>query len=96
VRLSEKNGNANSIGHKFFQKVQPFCDHLVRKKIDARRVTSRPCEACDKTELNWVLRDTEYDRDRRGCGSGHDRTGRVGRHCNQGYAPADKIGHEDR
>ena len=49
------------------QEPQPLGVHLAEKIIDASCVAARLAQACDKPELYWVLPNSEYDGDCRGC-----------------------------
>jgi hypothetical protein len=81
--------NTSGLGYQLVQKTQPLCHYLPRKEIDAGRVASRPSEASDKTELDWVFIDSEHNWDRRGCGFDRDRDQRGGRRDDHRHATAD-------
>src|SRR5215467_11651852 len=69
--------------------------HLRGEKIDAGRVAAGPGEASDKAKLDWVLADTEDDRDRRGRSFGVKR-GLSAPCSDHGHTTADEISHERR
>ena len=48
------------------QESQPLGVHLPGQNSGAGRVTARPREAGDQSNLDRVYTDTEHDRDRRG------------------------------
>jgi hypothetical protein len=60
----DKHGNTHGLGRQLMQECQPLRLHLLDEKIDAGRVAARPREAGDKTKLDRVFADAEYDRDR--------------------------------
>jgi hypothetical protein len=73
------------------QKTKPLRHHLRVQKIDTGRVATRPREANDKTDLDWIFTDAEYDRNSRsyglGCDCGEWGSGRG----DDGYATTDKV-----
>src|SRR5262249_18991835 len=78
------------------QQPHPFAVHLAQKIIDARRVAAGTSKARHKTEFDWVLADTEDDRDGRGCSSGSERGGVISSCGDQRDLPADQVSHQCR
>jgi hypothetical protein len=77
------------------QQPQPLGHQLLDEKIDAGRVAAGPGKARDKTKLDWVLGDTEDNRDHRGFSFGRERSLRVGR-GDHGHPAVDQIGRDRR
>ena len=68
----------------------------MHEKIDASHVAAWPCEACDQTELDWIVPNPEDDRDRRGRSFCRERTrGEAGRGDDR-HLSANQVGHEAR
>jgi hypothetical protein len=64
--------------------------------MSSRTIATWPGEAGDKTKLDGVFTDAEYDRDRRGRSFGRDLTGCIVGRGDDGHTTADKVRHQRR
>ena len=92
----DEQGNATCSGHKLMQNAESFCQQLANDEIEPGRISARPCEARDKTKFDWIVSDTEHDRDGRGGLFGRKRRGGATRHCDHIHSAADQIGGQSR
>ena len=61
----DEHRDAGRTRHEFAHQFQTFPAHLGREEIDPGRIAARAGQALHQTKLDRVVRDHEYDRDRR-------------------------------
>src|SRR5262249_30073526 len=62
--------------------------------IDACRIATRTCKACDQTNLDRIFADTEDDRNGLGRRFSSERSGVTARGGDDRYSAADEVGHK--
>src|SRR5262249_43394556 len=81
----DEHANARHLWPKIPQEAQPLCRKLSHEKIDTCRIAARPRQAADKTELNWIVPDTEHYRYRCGRSFRDESRGNAGRRDDNVY-----------
>jgi hypothetical protein len=88
----DQHGNARGCGHQLAQELQPLCDHFTAENIDSRRIATWAREAGDKTKLDRIFGDREYDRDGRRCRLARKRGRVAAGRDDDGHLAGDQLG----
>jgi hypothetical protein len=91
----DEQANDGRRGDQLVKQLQPFRPYLHVQGDQARDVAARPVETGDQSDLDWVGRHREDDRNRRGCRFGRHRRRRATRD-NHGHLTANQIGRQCR
>ena len=75
TRRIDQNRERGGIGHQLEDQLQSLCAQLSRDQADAGDISAWPVETVDKTNVDGIAADNEYDRYRRCpplCRKSHD------------------------